>query len=297
MSSEFSIGELTQTLQVSRSGYYAWRLRQAEPGPRALQNAVLLTHIRCLHKEHQERYGSPRIFQSLRRRGIACGHNRVARLMRSDGLQAARKRPFRPRTTQAGPYPAPNLLADSVGPKAPNQVWVADITYIWTTEGWLYLAAVMDLYSRRIVGWHAAEHLRSSLAEQALEQALRQRRPGPGLVHHSDRGFHYGSQAYRGLLSGAKSQASMSRKADCYDNAAMEAFWSSLKNELIYPQGPSSRTQTIGALFQYIEIYYNRHRLHSSLGYRPPAEFEQRAYSGSRRAALMRRPNRDTHSI
>ena len=146
------------------------------------------------------------------------------------------------------------------------------------------MAAVMDLFSRRIVGWHAAEHLRSSLAEQALEQALRLRRPGPGLLHHSDRGFHYGSKTYRGLLSSAQAQPSMSRKADCYDNATMEAFWSSLKNELIYPQAPSPRTQTVNTLFQYIEIYYNRHRLHSSLGYQPPAEFEQRAGSPGARS-------------
>lgn len=274
MSTQFSVGELAKTLEVSRSGYYAWCKRQAEPGPRATQNAVLLAHIRSIHQEHQGRYGSPRIFQTLRQRGIGCGHNRVARMMKVDGLQAEPKRPFRPRTTKAGSRPAPNLLVDRAPPKTANRVWVADITYIWTQEGWLYLAAIMDLYSRRIVGWHAAEHLRSSLAEQALHQAICQRRPQPGLLHHSDRGFQYGSQSYRGLLKGAGAQSSMSRKADCYDNAAMEAFWSSLKNELIYPQGPLSRTQTIGALFQYIEIYYNRRRLHSALGYHSPAEFE-----------------------
>jgi transposase InsO family protein len=284
MSPEFSIAELAQTFAVSRSGYYAWHQRQAEPGPRTRQNAVLLAHIQSIFQENQERYGSPRIFHTLRQQGIRCGHNRVARLMRSQGLQGARKRPFRPRTTQTGSHPAPNLLAAAAPPTAPNQVWVADITYIWTQEGWLYLAAVMDLFSRRIVGWHAAEHLRSSLAEQALQQALRLRRPGPGLLHHSDRGFHYGSKTYRGLLSNAQAQPSMSRKADCYDNAAMEAFWSSLKNELIYPQAPGPRTQTVSTLFHYIEIYYNRHRLHSSLGYQPPAEFEHGADSPGARS-------------
>ena len=273
MSTEFSLSELTQTLQVSRSGYYAWRQRQAECGPRAAQNAVLLTHIRSIHQEHQGRYGSPRIFQTLRQRGIRCAHNRVARLMKVERIQAERKRPFRPRTTQAGSKAAPNLLRRAQ-PKAPNRVWVADITYIWTHEGWLYLAAIMDLYSRRIVGWYAAEHLRGSLVEQALEEAIRLRRPSPGLLHHSDRGFHYSSQAYRKLLQSAKARSSMSRKADCYDNAAMEAFWSTLKNELIYRQGRLSRAQTVGALFEYIEIYYNRQRLHSSLGYRSPVEFE-----------------------
>jgi putative transposase len=277
MSPEFSIGELTQALQVSRSGYYAWLKAQAQPGPRCRQNAVLLAHIRAIHAENQERYGSPRIFQTLRQRGIGCGHNRVARLMRLDGLQAKRKRPFRPRTTKAGSSAAPNLLAKAPAPQTPDQVWVADITYIWTQEGWLYLAAVMDLYSRRIVGWHAAEHLRCSLTEQALEQALQCRRPDAGLLHHSDRGFQYGSQTYRALLDGSKALRSMSRKGDCYDNAAMEAFWSTLKNELIYPEPLSSRKEATSALFQYIEIYYNRHRLHSSLGYQSPAEFEDGA--------------------
>jgi len=152
---------------------------------------------------------------------------------------------------------------------------VADITYIWTQEGWLYLAAIRDLYSRRIVGWYAADHLRSCLAEQALEQALRGRKPQAGLLHHSDRGFQYGTQTYRALLSSTEAIRSMSRKGDCYDNAAMEAFWSTLKNELIYPQPLASRKETTTALFQYIEIYYNRHRLHSALGYQSPVGFEK----------------------
>jgi len=274
MNSEFSIAELAQALKISRSGYYAWQERQREPGPRSRQNAVLLAHIRCLYQEHQERYGSPRILQTLRQRGLHCGHNRVARLMKLDGLRAKAKRPFRPRTTKAGSTPAPNRLATAAPVKAPNRVWVADITYIWTQEGWLYLAAIMDLYSRRIVGWHAADHLRSSLAEQALQQALRIRRPGAGLLHHSDRGLQYGSQKYRALLDCCQALQSMSRKGDCYDNAAMEAFWSSLKSELI-DQPLSSRKEAISALFQYIELYYNRRRLHSSLGYQSPAAFEK----------------------
>jgi transposase InsO family protein len=167
------------------------------------------------------------------------------------------------------------LLLKAPAVEAPNRVWVADITYIWTEEGWLYLAAVMDLYSRRIVGWHAEDHLRSSLTERALEEAFQLRRPQPGLIHHSDQGFQYGSTAYRSLLANWSAQPSMSRKAQCYDNATMEAFWSSLKNELIYPQGSLSRRQTIRSLFQYIELYYNRQRLHSSLGYHSPDHFEK----------------------
>jgi transposase InsO family protein len=274
MQNSDSIAELAQTLQVSRSGYYAWCKRQSQPGPRLRQNLVLLAHIRSIHQEHQERYGSLRVFHSLRRQGTACGHNRVARLMREDGLQAKGKRPFRPRTTTPGVTVAPNLLPTAPAPQAPNRVWVADITYIGTAQGWLYLAAVMDLYSRRIVGWHAAEHLRSGLTEQALTQALRLRRPGPGLVHHSDRGFQYTSKGYRDLLLSCHAIQSMSRKGRCYDNAAMEAFWSSLKSELIYHQPLRSRQQALRVLFEYIELYYNRRRLHSALGYRSPAEFE-----------------------
>lgn len=271
----FSVSELTEALEVSRSGYYAWCKRQTqELGARARANAVLLAHIRCIHQEHQQRYGSPRVFHTLRQQGIACGHNRVARLMRLDGLQAQRKRPFRPRTTQPGLIAAPNLLPQRPKPDGPNQTWVSDITYIWTSEGWLYLAAVMDLYSRRIVGWHAADHMRGALAQEALQQAMQSRRPAPGLLHHSDRGFHYSSQMYLTLLQCHQAIQSMSRKRVCHDNATMEAFWSSLKNELIYAQPPASRSQAISSLFQYINIYYNRQRIHSSLGYCSPAQFE-----------------------
>ena len=283
---EFSIGELAGTLEVSRSGYYAWRKAQDQPGPRSRQNAILLMHIRCVHQEHQERYGSPRIFEALRQRGLRCGRNRVARLMRIEGLRAKGKRPFRPRTTQPGAKAAPNLLANAPAPNAPHQIWVADITYIRTQEGWLYLAAVMDLYSRRIVGWHAADHLRSCLAEQALKQALCLRRPAAGLLHHSDRGFQYASEAYQALLRSCLATRSMSRKGDCYDNAAMEAFWSSLKTELLDEQ-LASRKKMISALFQYIEIYYNRHRLHSSLGYQSPADFEHKAVKSSGRRSKI----------
>jgi putative transposase len=275
MSSEFSIGELTQALQVSRSGYYAWHKRPEQPGPRWRQNVILLTHIRCLYREHKERYGSPRILKALRQHGFRCGHNRVARLMKAEGLRAKAKRPFRPRTTKAGLVAAPNLLADAPTPRAPNRIWVADITYIRTQEGWLYLAAIMDLYSRRIVGWHAADHLRSRLTEMALEQALRSRRPRAGLLHHSDRGFQYASDTYRALLDSAGATRSMSRKGNCYDNAAMEAFWSSLKSELIHDARLASRKKVLSDLFEYIEIYYNRRRLHSSLGYKAPVAFEE----------------------
>jgi putative transposase len=274
MSAEFSIAELAEALRVSRSGYHAWQKRQADPGPRARSNQILLAHIRAIHQEHRQRYGSPRIWATLRRQGQRCGRHRVARLMKANGLRAKQKRPFRPRTTVAASKVAPNVLALVPAPVAPDQVWVADITYIWTAEGWLYLAALMDLHSRRIVGWRAADHLQCSLVEEALKQALHSRRPAPGLLHHSDRGLQYIQPSYQELLRSANMVASMSRKADCYDNAAMEAFWSTLKSELIHDRSFASRSEAVHALFEYLEIYYNRKRLHSALGYQTPVEYE-----------------------
>lgn len=278
MSADYSLEELAEALQVSRSGYYAWLKRDADPGPRAQRNQILLAHIRALHQEHRQRYGSPRIWQSLRQQGQRCGRNRVARLMKAHGLRAKQKRPFRPRTTVAAAgKAAPNLLMQTPAPSAPNQVWVADITYVDTAEGWLYLAAVMDLYSRKIVGWHATKHLDAALVEAAMSQALRSRRPPPGLLHHSDRGYQYTSTAYQSLLRSADVIASMSRPRDCYDNATMEAFWSSLKGELVHGAAFPSRQQARAALFEYLEIYYNRKRLHSALDYQSPERFERGA--------------------
>jgi putative transposase len=277
MSADYSIEELAEALQLSRSGYYAWLKRRADPGPRARANQILVAHIRALHQQHRQRYGSPRIWQSLRQQGQRCGRHRVARLMKAHGLRAKQKRAFRPRTTVAGSKAAPNLLMQTPAPSGPDQVWVADITYVQTREGWLYLAAVMDLYSRRIVGWQATEHLDAALVEAAMRQALRSRRPPPGLLHHSDRGYQYTSAAYQQLLSSANVVVSMSRPRDCYDNATMEAFWSSLKGELVHGADFSSRQQARAALFEYLEIYYNRKRLHSALQYQSPETFERGA--------------------
>jgi putative transposase len=277
MSADYSIEELAEALQLSRSGYYAWLKRRADPGPRARANQILVAHIRALHQQHRQRYGSPRIWQSLRQQGQRCGRHRVARLMKAHGLRAKQKRAFRPRTTVAGSKAAPNLLMQTPAPSGPDQVWVADITYVQTREGWLYLAAVMDLYSRRIVGWQATEHLDAALVEAAMRQALRSRRPPPGLLHHSDRGYQYTSAAYQQLLSSANVVVSMSRPRDCYDNATMEAFWSPLKGELVHGADFSSRQQARAALFEYLEIYYNRKRLHSALQYQSPETFERGA--------------------
>jgi putative transposase len=274
MNAHYSIAELTQALRVSRSGYYAWRRRGV--CAREQQNRLLLLKIQRLYQNSQARYGSPRIHQALRQEGHRCGHNRIARLMRRQGIRARQKRPFRPRTTQsehALPV-APNALRSSAKPTAPDQIWVCDITYIPTRQGWLYLAAVMDLYSRRIVGWSAQHHLESSLVKEALSQAVALRRPAQGLLHHSDRGIQYASSAYQALLQTHQMRPSMSGRAHCYDNAAMESFWSTLKTELVHDQDYPTRAEATRSLFEYIELFYNRQRLHSALGYRSPARFE-----------------------
>jgi transposase InsO family protein len=274
MRSQFSIAELAEAFQVSRSGYYAWLKRQSRPGQRAQQNQIVLAQIRSIYQEHQGRYGSPRIWASLRRMGFGCGRNRVVRLMKLNRIRAKHKRGFRPRTTEPGQGAAPNLLAEVPAPRAPDQIWVSDITYVPTRQGWLYVAAVMDLFSRRIVGWHAGPSLEASLVEEALKQAWQLRRPAPGLLHHSDRGIQYTSSGFLELLRQWNIIASMSHTGHCYDNATMEAFWSTLKSELVHGADFYSRSQAIRALFEYLELYYNRKRLHSALGYRTPVEYE-----------------------
>lgn len=274
MHAHYSIAELTQALRVSRSGYYAWKRRAL--CARERQNRLLLLKIQRLHQDSRGCYGSPRIHRALRQEGQPCGHNRIARLMRREGIRAKQKRPFRPRTTQSehALRVAPNRLLSQAQPTAPNQVWVSDITYIPTRQGWLYLAAVMDLYSRRIVGWSAQHHLESSLVKEALSQAVALRRPAQGLLHHSDRGIQYASSAFQALLQSYQMRPSMSGRAHCYDNAAMESFWSTLKTELVHDQDYHTRAEATRSLFDYIELFYNRRRLHSALGYRSPAQFE-----------------------
>jgi putative transposase len=269
------VAELCQLLDVPRSGYYAWCHRaqsQQEAG-----NEELSRMIEQIFTEHKGRYGSPRITAALRREGKKCNHKRVERIMREKGLQARSRRRYKPRTTDSKhPHPiAPNRLQDRAQPKAINEVWVQDITYLPTAEGWLYLAGVLDLHSRRVIGWSMQETLETSLPLAALEMALA-RRAYPGeVIHHSDRGCQYASQDYRSVLAEHGLLASMSRKGNCYDNAAMESFWSSLKTELLderLDQLPKGAVRQL--VFEYIEAYYNRRRLHSSLGYQSPVEFE-----------------------
>ena len=275
LSADFGVRELCQALQVQPSGYYRW-LKKV-PGLREQSNSRLVEQIRRVHQQARQSYGSPRITRQLRRENICCSKNRVARLMKLHGISAQQKRPFRPRTTDSRHCEAvaANWLKELPAPAAPDQTWVADITYVWTVAGWVYLAAVMDLCSRKIVGWFVSRSLETDLVKEALKQALVVRRPAPGLLHHSDRGIQYASSAFRALLLTYKIIPSMSAKGNCYDNAAMEAFWSTLKSELIHRYQFQDLAQARLAIFDYIETFYNRKRLHSALGYQSPVEFEQ----------------------
>jgi putative transposase len=269
---EFAVKLMCRVLKVSRSGYYDWRKRKPSAQDRA--NAKLLEAIRRIFKRSRKTYGSPRIHAELKAQGKTCGKNRVARLMRKHGIRARRPR-RRVRTTNSKhSWPvAPNLLDRQFAAAAPNRKWVADLSYIDTDEGWLYLATVMDLFSRRIVGWAMADHMETSLVEQAMRMALIRRRPSAGLLHHSDRGSQYASKNYRALLAAWGITVSMSRTGDCYDNAVMESFFGTLKTECAaerYATRADARTD----IFEYIEVWYNRQRRHSTLGYLSPHAFE-----------------------
>jgi transposase InsO family protein len=276
MKTEHPIRWLCAVLEVSCSGYYDWVNRRTEPGPRAQENARLVVQITQIHLESRKTYGSPRIRQELLKVGHSHGRNRIARLMRQEDLCGRAKGRFRVRTTDSHhdqPI-APNRLAELPAPTAADQIWLGDITYIPTGEGWLYLAGVMDRYSRRIVGWAMDQNIDTRLVLAAWEMAQRQRQPAPELVFHSDRGSQYASGDFRQALATSQTQASMSRPGNCYDNAAMEAFWSTLKMELVYRQSFATRQQAREAIFEYIEVFYNRQRLHSALGYASPSAFE-----------------------
>lgn len=272
--SAFDVKAMCCVLGVSRSGYYAWRNRPESQ--RAQANERLLERIRAEYQLSRKTYGSPRIHAALQRKGITCSRKRVARLMRLDHIAARRARRRIPRTTQRDPntVPAPNLLNQDFSSPAPDRKWVTDITYIDTAEGWLYLAVVLDLFSRRVVGWAMDEHMETSLVQQAWSMAIWQRCPSVALLHHSDQGSQYTSEAYQQSLAVHHCQVSMSRAGNCFDNAAMESFFSTLKTECANQQF-DTRAQARTAIFEYIEAWYNRQRLHSSLGYLSPAEFER----------------------
>jgi putative transposase len=276
MKTDHPIRSLCAALEVSTSGFYGWSHRQTQPGPRALENARLLKQITRIHLDSRKTYGSPRIQQELLKDGRTHGRNRIARLMRQERLCGRAKGRFKVCTTDSNhdqPI-APNHLADLPRPTLPNQIWVGDITYIATAEGWLYLAGVMDYYSRRIVGWAMDSNIDTQLVLAAWNMAQIQRQPSPKLVFHSDRGCQYASADFRQALAHSHALPSMSRKANCYDNAAMESFWSTLKQELVYRRSFQTRTEARQAIFDFIEVFYNRRRLHSSLNYLCPVDFE-----------------------
>jgi putative transposase len=265
---------MCETLEVSTAGYYSWRERPPSFAERRRDALVVL--IRGVHCHVKGRYGSPRVHAELTARGHGCSVNTVAKLMHDNDIRAKTARKFRHTTDSNHKLPvADNVLGRQFDPEGPNEKWVADITYIPTREGWLYLAAVEDLYSKRIVGWSMGERIDSRLVVDALEMAPSRRRPGAGLVAHSDRGSQYASEHYQRLLAGREITCSMSRRGNCWDNAPMESFFASLKKELTRGEGFATRAEARAELFEYIEVFYNRLRRHSSLGFLSPAEYER----------------------
>lgn len=270
---QFQIGIMSRVLRVSRSGYYSWRSRPESE--RVQENEKLLERIKAIHKKSRRTYGSPRVQRQLAKEGESCGKGRVARLMRGAGIRAKQQRKFRVTTDSKHNFPvAENRLNRQFVVSAPNTVWTADITYIPTQEGWLYLSAVMDLCSKGIAGWSMAEQMEKGLVKDALRMAQARRNPARGLLHHSDRGSQYASADYQKLLRDYGMQVSMSRKGDCWDNAPMESFFHTLKTELTHHKKYQTREEAKRDIFEYIEVFYNRERLHSSLGYKSPLEFE-----------------------
>ena len=273
-SAEFSVSAMCRALGVSRSGYCASRLRPLSP--RRSRRVELAGKIAEVHAQSRNTYGSPRVHRELLARGVNVCVNSVARVMKEELICARAKPRFVPRTTDsAHAHPiADNLLKQNFSADAPNQKWVADITYIRTGEGWLYLAGIMDLFSRKIVGWSMSEHLHAQLVTDALRMAIQRRRPAPGLIHHSDRGVQYACDDFQELLLDQRFLCSMSAVGNCYDNAPAESFWATLKTELVYHSHYDTRAQARAEIFEYIEVFYNRVRRHSSLNYISPEAFE-----------------------
>ena len=272
MSGQYKVAWLCEALLVSRSGYYDWVERRRHPGPRQLENMHLRGRIRHEFARSRQTYGSPRLAHAL---GCSGRHNRIARLMRQERIFARQRSKYRPRTTDSrhgGPI-APNRLPN-LTVRHPDQVWVTDATCVLTGQGWLYLVAVLDVCTRRVIGWAMHQILDARLVLAALRMALLQRRPKGALIVHSDRGMQFASAAYRQVLAQHGLVASMSRKGNCYDNAFIESFWSSLKYEVVYHERFATFEQARAAIFNYIETFYNRTRLHSSLAYRSPIAFE-----------------------
>jgi putative transposase len=274
MKAEHSIQIMCRVLEVSRSGFHAWAAR--EPSARAVADLVLLERIAEIHKDSHRTYGSPRVHAELRLQdGVGVGRKRVERLMREAALSGqARRRRAKTTIRVQGVRTAPDLVERDFNPTAINRLWCADITYIRTWEGWLYLASVMDCYSRRIVGWAIADHLRAELVVDALEMAVKRRRPDAGLIHHSDQGSQYTSLIFTSRCRGVGIDVSMGSRGDCFDNAVMESFHASLKKDVIHRQSWPTKAEARTAVFNYIEAFYNRRRRHSTLGMLSPLEVE-----------------------
>lgn len=271
------VGMMAKAFKVTRSGYYAWNKKGESP--RQIYDQKLIEQILTVQGEVRHSYGSPRMTNELKERGIRAGHNRIARLMKKHGIGAHRSKKFRITTrSKEGQINSKNLLNRNFTVKAKNRVWVSDITYVLTAEGWLYLCTVLDLYSRRIVGWAMDTRLDAQLVINALEMAVITRRPPRGLLFHSDRGCQYASKKFRSVLKKYGMIQSMSRRGNCWDNACAESFFSSLKLELANAYVYRSRSEARTEIFDYIEVFYNRKRLHSTLGYMSPEKFEQREF-------------------
>ena len=273
----FPLKKMCRALEVSRSGYYAFRNRPKSQN--RIDNEKLLIEIRRVFVENDSNFGSPRIWDDLKKANIPCSENRVARLMREAGLAAIQKHKFKATTDSKHNWPvAPNLLERNFNVDEPNKIWVMDITYVWTWEGWLYLSFVLDLYSRGVVGLAMSERITDDLTQNALKQAIGRRNPMAGLIHHSDRGSQYASGDYQALLQKHQITPSMSRKGDCWDNAVAESFIHTLKVEKINRYRFKTRDEAKSKIFEYIEMYYNRKRTHSSLGYKSPFDYEKRSF-------------------
>lgn len=270
----FPVTRLCELLEVSTSGYYAWRSRPVSQ--REMANQELLKQIEVVHEESHETYGSPRIYRELKAQGVSCSENRVARLMRQYGIRARQVKQYKRTTKANAAHPkAPNRLDGDFTAEHPDRKWLADISFIRTQEGWLYLAVILDLFSRRIVGWAVATRLTSALAEDALAMALQRRQPNSDLIHHSDRGSQYTSEAYQTVLKDNSLIVSMSGAGNCYDNAPMESFIGTLKTEWVHHRRYRTRDEARTDIFYFIEVFYNRRRRHSTLGYVSPDEYER----------------------
>jgi len=274
----FPIRLMCRVLHVTRSGYYRWR--RAEESMRSHSDRALVVHVRSIHAASRGTYGSPRVWKQLRNQGMRCSKKRAARLMREAAIRGV-KATFQKQTTRAdkSKVAAPNLLDRAFEAQEPNQKWVADITYVRTREGWLYVAIILDLFSRRVVGHATSKRLATELVTRALTHALRSRRPARGLLHHSDRGSQYTSDAHLRLLQQSGVTVSMSRSGECHDNAVAESFFATLKTELIYRRRFATRAEATTDIFNYIELFYNTTRLHSTLGYLSPMQFERQHWA------------------